>query len=130
MKFNTLVRTLATMITLTTATYAENKFAPIVMGDGLMIFVPILTKNLYLPPELSEELVNTLSYMGNEERLAYDVYNRLYQEWGIKTFTNIANKSEIKHIQHCKNKSGTLYFSIFMINTDLFGIYEWTSFLC
>ena len=48
---------------------------------------------------LSEELANTLSYMGNEERLAYDVYNRLYAEWGTKQFTNIASKSEIKHIQ-------------------------------
>jgi len=47
---------------------------------------------------LSEELSNTLSYMGNEERLAYDVYNRLYKEWSIKQFTNIATKSEYKHI--------------------------------
>ena len=48
---------------------------------------------------LSQDLVNTLSYMGNEERLAYDVYNALYAEWGTKQFTNIASKSEVKHIQ-------------------------------
>ncbi len=47
---------------------------------------------------LSQELTNTLAYMGNEERLAYDVYNRLYTEWGTKQFTNIATKSEYKHI--------------------------------
>ncbi len=47
---------------------------------------------------ISEKLANTLSYMGNEERLAYDVYNTMYAKWGIKQFTNIANKSEIKHI--------------------------------
>jgi len=47
---------------------------------------------------LSQELTNTLSYMGNEERLAYDVYNRLYAEWGTKQFINIATKSEYKHI--------------------------------
>jgi hypothetical protein len=47
---------------------------------------------------LSEALANTLSHMGNEERLAYDVYNRLYAEWGTKQFTNIATKSEYKHI--------------------------------
>ena len=47
---------------------------------------------------LNEGLTNTISYMGNEERLAYDVYNRLYSEWGTKQFTNIANKSECKHI--------------------------------
>ena len=47
---------------------------------------------------LSEELANTIAYMGNEERLAYDVYNKLYTEWGTKQFTNIASKSEVKHI--------------------------------
>ena len=47
---------------------------------------------------LSQELANTLSYMGNEERLAYDVYNYLYAEFGTKQFTNIATKSEYKHI--------------------------------
>lgn len=47
---------------------------------------------------LSQELSNTLSYMGNEERLAYDVYNYLYAQFGTKQFTNIATKSEYKHI--------------------------------
>jgi len=47
---------------------------------------------------LSQELSNTLSYMGNEERLAYDVYNYLYNQFGTKQFTNIATKSEYKHI--------------------------------
>jgi hypothetical protein len=47
---------------------------------------------------ISQELTDTLSYMGNEERLAYDVYNYLYAEFGTKQFTNIATKSEYKHI--------------------------------
>lgn len=47
---------------------------------------------------LSQELTDTLAYMGNEERLAYDIYNRLYGEWGTKQFTNIATRSEYKHI--------------------------------
>jgi hypothetical protein len=47
---------------------------------------------------LTQELKDTLSYMGNEERLAYDVYNKLYEKWGTKQFTNIATKSEYKHI--------------------------------
>ena len=47
---------------------------------------------------LSQELTNTLSYMGNEERLAYDVYNYLYEQFGTIQFTNIATKSEYKHI--------------------------------
>jgi len=56
------------------------------------------TPNNTVVSHLSEELANTISYMGNEERLAYDVYNKLYAEWGTKQFTNIANKSEVKHI--------------------------------
>ncbi len=47
---------------------------------------------------LSQELTNTLAFMGNEERLAYDVYNRLYQEWGTSQFINIASNSEYQHI--------------------------------
>lgn len=47
---------------------------------------------------LFQELTNTLSFMGNEERLSYYVYNTLYKEWGTKQFTNIATKSEYKHI--------------------------------
>ena len=47
---------------------------------------------------LSEELANTLSYMGNEERLAYDVYNYLYNQFGTQQFTNIATQSEYQHI--------------------------------
>ena len=50
------------------------------------------------PSTLSQELTNTLAYMGNEERLAFDVYNKLYEEWGTKQFRNIASKSEVKHI--------------------------------
>ncbi len=47
---------------------------------------------------LSQELTNTLAYMGNEERLAYDVYNFLYAQFGTNQFTNIATNSEYKHI--------------------------------
>jgi hypothetical protein len=47
---------------------------------------------------LSQELSNTLAYMGNEERLAYDVYNVLYAQYGSNQFTNIATNSEYKHI--------------------------------
>ena len=98
MKFITALKMCIATMTLTITGYAENKFTPIVMDDGLMTFVPFTTKPYDIPPILSEELVNTLSYMGNEERLAYDVYNKLYEEWGIKQFTNIATNSEYKHI--------------------------------
>ena len=49
---------------------------------------------------LSQDLTNALSYMGNEERLAYDIYNKLYSTYpDVKQFTNIATKSEITHIK-------------------------------
>ena len=57
----------------------------------------------YQKSELIQELKNSLAYMGNEERLAYDVYMNLYnyhKQNGIeiKQFYNIATKSESKHI--------------------------------
>jgi len=58
---------------------------------------------------LSDDLKDSLAYMGNEERLAYDVYNYVYDYQlnnnsnEIKQFTNIASKSEIKHIQIVKD---------------------------
>jgi len=53
---------------------------------------------------LTPELKDSLSYMGNEERLAYDVYQNLYNyhltesATAIKQMKNISEKSEIKHI--------------------------------
>ncbi len=59
----------------------------------------------YLPStNLTQELKNSLSHMGNEERLAYDVYTNLYNYHKennaieIKQLTNIATRSESKHI--------------------------------
>jgi len=52
---------------------------------------------------LTQNAKDTLAYMGNEERLAYDIYTVLYnyhKEQGteIKPFLNIANNSEATHI--------------------------------
>ena len=53
---------------------------------------------------LTPALKDTLSYMGNEERLAYDVYHNLYtyhvteSATEVKQLKNISEKSEIKHI--------------------------------
>jgi len=59
----------------------------------------------YLPsPSLTQPLKDSLAYMGNEERLAYDVYLNLYeyhqQNSGIeiKQLYNIATNAERKHI--------------------------------
>ena len=48
--------------------------------------------------KLSQELTDTLAYMGNEERLAYDVYNALYDRYGTQQFTKIATNGEYQHI--------------------------------
>jgi len=49
---------------------------------------------------LSQDNINDLAYMGNEERLAYDVYMYLYDYHGssIRQLENIATNSEATHI--------------------------------
>lgn len=52
---------------------------------------------------LSDDVKNHIAYMGNEERLAYDVYNALFTLFpALKTLENIPQKSEIKHIAAVK----------------------------
>lgn len=48
---------------------------------------------------LTQDLKNTLAYMGNEERLAHDLYLKLYETHPFQQFYNIATKSETTHIQ-------------------------------
>jgi len=60
--------------------------------------------NSYPKYKLNQDNKNDLAYMGNEERLAYDVYMTLYSYYqnqgkNIKQFYNIATKGETKHIQ-------------------------------
>ncbi len=71
-----------------------------------IVNLPVDIKNILLTPasQLTQEVKNTLAYMGNEERLAYDVYSYLYNVHllngqGIQQLTNIATKSETIHIQ-------------------------------
>lgn len=50
--------------------------------------------------ELSDELKVALSYMENEERLAYDIYKTLYSTYSdTEVLNNIATRSESKHIE-------------------------------
>ena len=52
-----------------------------------------------LPTEaLNAAEQNSLIYMREEEKLAGDVYARLYAAWGLKTFTNIST-SEATHTE-------------------------------
>jgi len=48
--------------------------------------------------ELSEEEAAGLLFMFEEEKLAHDVYLKLYEQWGTTIFQNIAN-SESTHMQ-------------------------------
>jgi hypothetical protein len=60
---------------------------------------------------LSLAVKTDLAYMGNEEKLAYDVYIKLYSLYpNVNQFTNIATKSETKHISG--TQSALLRYSI------------------
>jgi len=51
---------------------------------------------------LTPDVIDGLDYMGNEERLAYDVYNKLYGYWNtpeVAVLDNVANRAEIRHIE-------------------------------
>ncbi len=63
--------------------------------------VPSSVQEALLTPlsTLTQEAKDTLSYMINEERLAYDVYNKLFESYPAQTTLNtIASKSEYTHI--------------------------------
>lgn len=48
---------------------------------------------------LSQDVIDGLTYMGNEERLAFDIYKALFALYPTsKQFNNIAINSEVKHI--------------------------------
>ncbi|GAB6101528.1 hypothetical protein JCM16138_07510 [Thermococcus atlanticus] len=48
--------------------------------------------------QLTEEEKEGLLYMVEEEKLAHDVYTKLYEKWGLQIFSNIA-KSETTHVE-------------------------------
>jgi len=47
--------------------------------------------------QLTQEEIDGLLYMVEEEKLAHDVYATLYQKWGLQIFNNIA-ESEATHV--------------------------------
>lgn len=64
--------------------------------------MPVDVREALLTPKstLDQNVTNTLSFMGNEERLAFDVYNKLYEFFpSLNQFTKIATNSEATHIQ-------------------------------
>jgi hypothetical protein len=89
--------------------------------------LPQNVKNELLTAEsvLTQELKDTLSYMQNEERLAFDVYNELYKLFPTANqLNNIATNSESVHIQTVellilKYINSVDEFSNLDLNTDL-----------
>jgi hypothetical protein len=51
--------------------------------------------------DLNAKEVEGLTYMREEEKLARDVYSRLFSKWGLRVFSNI-NRSEQRHFEALK----------------------------
>ncbi|WP_297458081.1 DUF2202 domain-containing protein, partial [Thermococcus sp.] len=64
-------------------------------GTAQSVVTPTIPTTYYAP--LSEDEINGLLYMVEEEKLARDVYLTLYNETGLTVFSNIAN-SEQRHM--------------------------------
>lgn len=81
-------------------------------GDGVLtvdkagdtsINLPALKSSINLEAVLPLEEVEQegITYMREEEKLARDVYAKLYEDWGVKTFNNIGS-SEQTHMDAVK----------------------------
>ena len=77
--FNKRILSLFIVIGLASCSHAEN---PVQLND-----------------QLSAQEVQSLQWMVEEEKLASDIYQELYERWGLKTFFNIGAKSEVQHIK-------------------------------
>jgi hypothetical protein len=53
-----------------------------------------MQSNLVVTGELTQDEVNSLLFMREEEKLARDVYLALYEEWGLRIFQNIADSEQ------------------------------------
>ena len=63
----------------------------------------VMKQLIYQTPagSLSETEKDGITYMREEEKLTHDVYKPLYDKWGLKIFTNIAD-SEQTHMETVK----------------------------
>ena len=72
---------------------------------SLVIVGPSYAATLAVAPvatsELSDDEIDGLLYMREEEKLAHDVYQVLYEKWGLTIFDNIAT-SEQRHTDAIK----------------------------
>lgn len=61
----------------------------------------IFTASAAEAPEVSAEEKAGLVYMVEEEKLARDVYAKMFELWGLGTFRNISN-AEQRHVEHVR----------------------------
>ncbi|KIM12011.1 MAG: hypothetical protein KU37_03995 [Sulfuricurvum sp. PC08-66] len=103
-QINTQLETNITLISTEAATaHLEASVTLAASVKALDTLPPAVVSALLSPQsQLSQEVLDALAYMLNEERLAYDIYNYLYayhNDSTLKQLTNIATKSESTHIQ-------------------------------
>lgn len=69
---------------------------------------------------LSASEQQTLSYMLEEEKLAHDIYVKLYDAWGVNVFNNIS-KSETQH--QASLASAATYFGLTNPSSSQLGVF-------
>ena len=68
---------------------------------GLVAVITIMASGPIMAAGLTQDEIDDLVYMREEEKLARDVYIALYDNWGLAIFNNIAS-SEQKHMDAIK----------------------------
>jgi len=68
---------------------------------GLLLVMTVTSIGFVQAASLSEDEVYWLTYMREEEKLARDVYAKLYDKWGTRIFNNI-RVSEQRHMNAIK----------------------------
>ncbi len=82
-----------------TAQPPANDTLPVVTNENGTVNTADLQKYVNSTPagQLTQEEIDGLLYMVEEEKLAHDVYVTLYEKWGLQIFNNIAD-SETTHV--------------------------------
>ena len=79
----------------------KNKIKFRFLGILLVTLTNISCQNNTDVALLSQENSNTMRFMLEEEKVAFDVYTFLGEKWNLKVFTNI-KQSEAKHMEAMK----------------------------
>lgn len=69
---------------------------------------------------LNSSEASTLQYMLEEEKLAHDIYVKMYEKWGVSIFDNIS-KSESKH--QSQVASAATYYGVADARTNTVGVF-------